>query len=206
MVTYLSICMAGPGCISRPTNRRGRKARMKTQTIQVLLVALSGTGVWAQSHPGAPYGARDPAVCKSTKDPVNGAPTVEQAKAYVLCGVSGEKEAGGYLYLISELKIEVAASSRPYNSWTDSTPDIDPHQPVYNIRGSYVSYQCTHPSQGGGFGLPAGQNCIRYDAGSNAPLRATGFCYKDSFADWHCKIKPIDVERPMKTGQPAPRQ
>lgn len=140
----------------------------------------------------------------STKEPVKGGPSVAQATQYVLCGVSGESEGRGYLYLISDLKIEVAPSGRPYNAWTDSTPDIDPKQPVYALRGSYVSYQCTHPAQGGGFGLPAGKNCIRYDAGSNMPLRATGFCYKDAFGDWHCKIKPIDVARPMKTGEAPP--
>jgi hypothetical protein len=177
---------------------------MKIQTISALLVMLGGPGIWAQSHPGAPYAARDPAVCPSTKEPAKGAPTVEQAKAYFLCGVTGEKEAGGYLYLTSELTIEVAPSSRPFNAWTDSTPDIDPKQPVYSIRGSYVSYQCSHPSVNGGFGLPAGKNCVRYDAGSNAPLRATGICYKDAFADWHCKMQPKDVPRPMPTGQPAP--
>lgn len=158
----------------------------------------------AESHPGAAFAARDPFVCASTKDPVKGAPTNAQATAYVRCGVSGEGVAGGYLYLMSDLKIEVAPSPRPYSAWTDSTPDIDPSQPVYPLRGSYVWYQCSHPSQGGGFGAPAGQNCVRYDAGSDAPLRATGFCYKDSFAEWHCKIKPTDVMRPNKTGQPAP--
>jgi hypothetical protein len=82
----------------------------------------------------------------SSTEPVKGAPTVEQAKAYFVCGVTGEKEAGGYLYLTSELTLEVAPGSRPYSAWTDSTPDIDPKQPVYSIRGSYVSYQCSHPS------------------------------------------------------------
>ena len=176
---------------------------MKAQTMAALFLALTAAGAWAQSHPGAPYGARDPAVCASTKDPVKGAPTAEQAKAYFLCGMTGEKETGGYLYLISDLKIDVAASSRPYLAWTDSTPDIDPKQPVYSIRGSYAIYQCMHPGQGGGDSYPFGKNCNRTDAGGNAPLRATGICYKDAFADWHCFMHATDV--PHETpGQPAP--
>ena len=176
---------------------------MKTRAMLTLLVVCSGaTGAWAQVHPGAAYGARDPEVCTSGKNPVKGGPTAEQARAYVQCGVSGESETGQTLWLMGELKIEVAPNARPFNYYSDSTGDIDPKQPVYDLRGSYVSYQCFHPGQG----YPAGKNCVRYDAGANAPLRATGFCYKDTFADWHCKIKPIDVLRPVATGQPPPGQ
>jgi len=176
---------------------------MKLQTIAALVVVLSGTGMGAEPHPGAPYGARDPAVCSSTKDPVKGAPSAAQAKAYFLCGLTGEKETGGYLYLISDLKVDVAGSSRPYNAWTDSTPDIDPKQPVYAIKGSYSLYQCMHPGQGGGNSYPIGKNCNRTDAGGNTPLRAAGICYKDSFAEWHCYMHITDA--PLDTlGVAAP--
>ncbi len=166
-------------------------------------MVLSGTGAWAQSHPGARYGARDPAVCASTKDPSKGALSAAQAQTYFLCGVTGEKEGNDVLYLISGLKIQVAPSSRPFNSWTDSVPDIDPNQPVYSIRGSYTAYTCYIPGQGGAFGFPMGKNCTRADAGGNAPFTAAGFCYKDSFGDWHCRMQP--KEAPQTTaGQPAP--
>jgi hypothetical protein len=168
-----------------------------------LMTFLGGTGVWAQSHSGAPYGARDPHVCGSTKDPVKGAPTAEQAKGYFLCGMTGERQVGGYLYLESDVKIEVAASSRPYNSWTDSTPDIDPKQPVYSIRGAFSAYQCMLPGSGGGDSYPIGKNCNRTDAGGGVPLRATGICYKDAFADWHCFMHATDAAKETP-GQPAP--
>ena len=81
---------------------------MRTQTMLVLLVVLSGTGGWAQSHPGAPFGARDPAACASRKAPAKGAPTVDQAKAYLFCDsellVAGTfGGSGAYLYLIADV-------------------------------------------------------------------------------------------------------
>jgi hypothetical protein len=177
---------------------------MKTQTMSALLVVLSCTGAWAQSHPGAPYGARDPAVCGSRKAPAKGAPTIDQAKAYFFCdselavpGTFGGN--GGHLYLVSDVKLDVASSSRPFNILTDSTSAIDPAQPVYNIRGSYAKYQCMTPGSGGGGTYPFGKNCNRYDI-----PKATGMCYKDTFADWHCVFLGGDPPQVTATGQPAP--
>ena len=107
------------------------------------LAIFSGTGAWAQPHPGAPYGARDPSVCASRKAPVKGAPTIDQAKAYFYCDT---ELANGYLYLVADVKIEVAPGSRPFNILTDTTGIIDPKQPIYNIRGSYSFYQCVNPA------------------------------------------------------------
>jgi hypothetical protein len=151
---------------------------MKMQSKMACLVVLSGTGVWAQSHPGAPFGARDPAVCASRKAPVKGAPTVDQAKAYFYCDT---ELANGYLYLVADVKVEVAPSARAFSILTDSTGIIDPKQPIYNIRGSYTAYQCVNPASATPGQFPAGKNCNSSDV-----TNATGMCYKDSFADWHC--------------------
>jgi len=159
---------------------------MRTQTVLALVVVLGGTGAWAQSHPGALFGARDPAVCPSRKNPVKGAPTVEQAKAYFYCdsesmipGTMGGS--GDHLYLVTDVKMEVAPSSRPFNIQTDPANDIDPKQPVYNIRGSYALFSCSTPGAGGGGTYPIGKNCGRQDF-----AKAAGMCHKDTFGDWHC--------------------
>lgn len=175
---------------------------MRVQTLLAFSVLLTGTGLWAQSHPGVPYGTRDPAVCPSTKEPAKGALSNDQARAYIHCGFNGEREGNDTIYLLSSLKIEVAPSSRPFNQWTDAAPDIDPKQPVYTIRGSYIAYICYIPGQGGAFGQAMGKNCIRMDAG-DAPLHAAGFCYRDSFNDWHCRKQPTDVVK-QTAAQPAP--
>jgi hypothetical protein len=88
---------------------------------------------------------------------------------------------GDHLYLVTEVKMEVAPTARPFNILTDPASDIDPKQPVYNIRGSYAQYQCNTPDSGGGGTFPIGKNCGRQDF-----LTAAGMCYKDTFADWHC--------------------
>jgi hypothetical protein len=35
-------------------------------------------------------------------------------------------------------------------------------------------------------------------------LRANEFCYKDAFAEWHCKIQPIDAVKDT-LDMPAPK-
>src|ERR1022692_1818980 len=136
---------------------------MKTQTLLALLTVIGGTSAWAQSHPGTPFGARDPHICKSRKDPAKGGPAADQAKAYFLCDnellVPGRfGGSGSYLYLVTELKIDVAPNARPFNIDTDAnnTGDIDPRQPVYNIKGTYAHYQCFTPDAGGGGTYPIG--------------------------------------------------
>lgn len=152
-----------------------------TRNLALMTLAfLTGAGqpVWAQAHPGAAFGARDPAVCASRKAPVKGAPTVEQADAYFRCD---NELVNGYLYLVTEVKIELSPSARAFNILTDSTGIIDPKQPIYNIRGNYAAYQCVNPASATPGQFPAGKNCNRSDVSN-----ATGMCYKDTFADWHC--------------------
>jgi hypothetical protein len=176
---------------------------LTTNAFSALLMAFAGTSLWAQSHPGAEFGARDPAVCASRKSPAKGAPTVDQAKTYFSCDSEGFTPfvfggSGAKLYLVTEVKIEVASSPRPFNILTDVDSAIDPKQPVYNIRGSYAGYWCKTPGAGGGGSYPIGKNCTR-----SAYSNAGGMCYKDTFADWHCILStgPPPSEIP---DQPAP--
>ena len=63
---------------------------------------------------GAVYGTRDPAVCKSKKEPATGAPSVQQAILYFRC--EKEKVGGGSdtnLYLFENVQLEVG-KGRPF--------------------------------------------------------------------------------------------
>ena len=146
---------------------------MKIETIAALLVILSGTGIGAEPHPGAIFGARDPAVCASRKDPAKGAPSVSQATAYFSCD---SELLNGYLYLVSDVKLQVAPSSRRFNILTDTTGIIDPKQPIWDIRGTYTKYQCNNPATGTPGEWPIGKNCNRSDV-----TNATGMCYQDTW-------------------------
>ena len=99
---------------------------------------------------------------------------------------------------MTNVKLEVASSSRPFNILTDPDSAIDPEQPVYNLRGSYEQYQCGTPDAGGGGSYPIGKNCTRHTFSN-----AGGRCYKDTFGDWHCVLSTGGP--PTETlGQPAP--
>ena len=63
--------------------------------------------------------------------------------------------------------------------------DVDPSEPVYPIRGSYLMYQCSniapgHPWQSV---YAAGKNCTIYDH-----KQAVGSCWKTTFGDWKCTM------------------
>src|SRR5258706_12797123 len=154
--------------------------------MRALLIAAAITampGVCAtQPGAGANYGARDPEACKSRKDPAKGAPTAEQARHYFACDsereVAGAVPRASRLYLVSDVVLEVAPVSRPFNIRTDTQTDIDPRQPVYNIRGSYAEYQCLHPESNGTGTNHKGRNGNRW-----ANATASGVCYVGPLAD-----------------------
>ncbi len=156
---------------------------MKTQTILISLVTACVTCALAQNHPGdgKQYDTRDPAVCRSTKEPAKGAPSGNQLKEYVQC--ANERIAGGYISLMQNLQIEIG-KSRPYSAWSDSGhTNIDNSEPVYPIRGTYDLYSCRPP---GSNGFPAGQNCNVRKA-----TEFKGTCYKTTFSDWSCPVQGI---------------
>lgn len=54
---------------------------------------------------------------------------------YVICGYEKEERVGELLlFLIDNIKLE-QGSSRSYQPYTDSYPDIDVRSPIYPIRG-----------------------------------------------------------------------
>lgn len=132
---------------------------------------------------GAPYGARDPETCPSRSAPASGAPSAEQAKHYLGCEI--EHVSGSMLYLLADVKVQVASSPRPYEVRHDIADQIDPQKPVYDIRGSYLKYQCPLTNSYDGEHFP-GKHCS-YANETNA----SGLCWQTSFGEWRCRM--IDV-------------
>jgi hypothetical protein len=139
-----------------------------TANIQAGAMRQAGSGT------GAPFGTRPPATC-------NRKVSINSSSVRQLVACDSEFVRGDNIHLITDLSVQLG-SPRAYNAMQDSSaPGIDPHQPVYDIKGSYTLYQCTavSPSQ-----TPYAQthNCTKY------PATAGGYgrCYTDTFGDKHC--------------------
>ena len=164
---------------------------MKTLSIVVgLAIAFP---VAAQQGSGAKYGSRDLRPCASTKGAGKGPPDMKTVTAAVLC--AHEKESSSMLYFVQDLKIDIASRGRPYNPRTDIMSEIDIDVPVYSIRGSYVSYQCSPIST---ILNNQGKNCNIY-----RQPNAAGQCYKTTFGDWKCSL--MDLNSKQEPGVPPPK-
>ena len=171
---------------------------MRRFVLEVLTIAGTIGLSYGQTGVGAKYDARDPVVCKSTKEPAKGGPSPSQANDYVRC--AAEKTGGGNIFLMENVQIEIG-KSRPFSSYTDvGNQDIDNSQPVYPIRGTADQYQCSPPGSSGGNVPAKGQNCWVTKAGPIA-----GICYKTTFGDWHCPVHGTgSAFAGMKTNMPPP--
>ena len=159
---------------------------MNSRAILTLLLTAGGTAAFAQSGIGAKFGARDPRICKSQKEPARGAPTADQLKEYFICEsekTAGDSGSAQLLYLVSNVTLEVA-KGRPFNMLTDSWTDIDPSQTVYPVRGGFTGWQC---SRLGSINGNPGKNCTKTEQ-----PHASGMCFKTTFSDWHCKMLDIN--------------
>ena len=145
-----------------------------------LITAWSADAV-AQPSAGGAFDARDPLTCPDKTDPTSGPINAQLAAKYVTC----EEESAGLttLYLVDNMKVQVGPS-RSFQFDTDGYDNVDPTQPVYPIRGSYVRYRCSHPNDAVG---NVGKNCSVYDQPN-----AVGSCSKTTFGDWHCHMKDLD--------------
>jgi hypothetical protein len=157
-----------------------------------------GTTLTRNTAIGAKFGAPGPRSCSSMNQPSKGAISPEQARAYVICGYEQDYQGGNEaLYLIGQVKIQVSRG-RPYEHVRDSLEQIDPHQLVYDIRGTSVTYQCVLP----GGTLDAGHLCSR-----TVNANDEGKCYKTTFNEWRCTWG--DLSAPMSTDTrlrvPAPK-
>jgi hypothetical protein len=144
-----------------------------------LIVFVGLPLAYAQKDSGKPYGARDPHTCASRKDPAKGALSAAQALQYLSCDMEGI-DGFGHLAQVADVKVEVA-KGRPFNINTDSTPDIDVSELVYNIRGGLTTGYCSIIDN---TVTVAGKNCLISDQPN-----AVGICYKSNFGDWHCSMR-----------------
>ncbi len=110
--------------------------------------------------------------------------TTALATKYVIC--SQEHVEGGNLYLAEDLTLQLGGAV-PYNALNfPYAHDIDPKAPVYPIRASYKSYQCSAISE---IMQNKGYNCNIYPR-----PQATGVCLKTTFGDWSCMITSADLD------------
>ena len=141
---------------------------------------------------GAAYGARNPRTCASTKAPVSGPLSAQQATQYVICGYEMEAQLVDLcLYLVDNIKLELG-SSRPYQPRTDSFADIDVRSPIYPIRGSYTTYTINR--------LYTGPEPRWQNTGKNCNISQnrlfTGVCYRTTFGDWSCVTSGVGSGHP----------
>ena len=154
----------------------------------------------AKTGDGKPFGARNPRSCTAQQLQGKGTPTADQLKLAFICeeeAVSAAATGGTVLTLVTDVKMEVA-KGRPFQMATDAWPDIDPSQPVYNVRGSFIEYRCTPLGKING---NPGANCMKYDHPS-----AKGECFKNTFGEWRCKFTDLNAQTTGKGVAPPAGQ
>lgn len=133
------------------------------------------------------YQARAPRTCSKVTKP----PSAALATVLVQCTMDALSDTG--LGLIQDVKLEMG-SPRAFVYWTDAGLDgIDLKADVYPLRGRYVGYFCRLISNM----APAGKSCVK----SAVPV-ATGWCWKNSFGEWKCKLQG---GAPAMEDAPAPK-
>lgn len=188
--------------MKKQTNQR--RQLLLPAAITTILMLGAFAAAFAQGKAGngigADYGARDPLTCQDMKKPLKGAPSAEQAKQYVICGLE-HVTGSNTLYLVEDVTV-VVGGAIPYNP--NNFPfasDINTKSPVYPIRASFNQYQCgrmykdpSHPLYN------VGKNCTEYGI-----PKSTGVCVKTTFGDWRCDITSRDDDpKPPKRGIPPP--
>ncbi len=128
-----------------------------------------------------------PRTCASLKSPTKGAPTIAQAEAYFICGAerSSNRVRDYRVRLVRNVQMEMspkpifvnaANASNVRDTISDSYITVDVEKPMYAIRGSFANYSCN-----GGNNSPT---CLE-----SIIVEAKGFCFVDTFSDWHCIMK-----------------
>ena len=114
----------------------------------------------------------------------DGPPTARQAMDLFIC--DSEKYVGGYVYLVSNVTVQIG-KSRPYSEGSDSgASDIDVTAAVYPIQGRVTGYQCNR--RDAMLGQDPDRNCLQ---SNSDPAR--GVCYKNTFGEWHCMMMGAGV-------------
>ena len=105
-----------------------------------------------------------------------------QARQYVIC--DQESADPRSISLVTSLRVQVASAPLVRNQLLAVThpADLDPNQPVWNIRGSFTQYQCAQ------FASMTTMNAYSHTHNCTATdlPEAAGLCYKSTFGEWHC--------------------
>lgn len=169
-----------PALRARAATAQDKQVEAETSAALTRQATRTGNGV------GAQFGTREPATCASRTAPARGAPSADQARQYFIC----DKEVAfmNTLSLVTNVKVQVAPVSEPPNQLVYSVPDMDPRQPVWDLRGGFTQYSCNKLSTMPGW--PTGMNAFARAHTCNAvdEPAATGVCYRNTFGDWHCSM------------------
>jgi hypothetical protein len=90
------------------------------------------------------------------------------------------------LFLVTKVQVQVAAVSHPPNLLVKeiTAATMDPREPIWDIRGSFTLYRCDALAS-----LIAQNDFARtHNCWVSEQPKATGYCYKDTFGDWHCGL------------------
>jgi len=161
----------------RPRTASPEDKRVAAETAAALARQPKGDSV------GAKYGTREPRTCANRTAPAHGAPSAEQARQYVICELE-QGDGHHALWLVTNVKVQVAPVSHPPNRGTIemTAATIDPREPAWDLRGSFTSYRCDAlDTLTGASDFARTHNCWVIDQ-----PKAAGYCWKDTFGDWHC--------------------
>lgn len=183
IVTFVIIPSNGPQDLTLSlTDVRARVATVEDKRVAVETAAALARQPHGNTL-GAKYGTRDPRTCSSRTAPAHGAPSAEQARQYVICELE-QGDGAGPLSLVTNVKVQVASVSHAPNQFVKeiTTARIDPREPIWDLRGSFTSYHCKSLGS-----LTASNDFARtHNCSMSDQPSATGYCYKDTFGDWHC--------------------
>ena len=168
--------------------------RARTATAEDQRVAAETAAALARQPKGnslgAKYGTREPRTCASRTAPSHGAPSAEQAKQYVICELE-RGDGANPISLVTNVKVQIASVSHEPNQFTKeiTAARIDPREPIWDLRGSFNLYSCRALDS-----LIASNNIARtHNCSMSEQSNATGYCYKDTFGDWHCGLMGTNI-------------
>jgi len=131
------------------------------------------SGVSGPVKANTDFATRDPRQCTG----FTAQPSVAAATILIQCTMDGKST--GYINLIQNVTVQLAAP-RAFIYTSDSfLNEIDTKAPVIPLRGSLTAYGCSTANTV----TVAGKNCESYEIPAG-----TGRCWKTTFGDWKCSM------------------
>jgi hypothetical protein len=151
----------------QPGRLRARAATGEDKRVDAETAAALARQPHSGNSLGTLYGSREPVTCASRAEPARGAPSATQARQYFICDQEREPYRNDHS-LVTNVTLQIASVSHPVN-----------------IRGSFTQYGCAKLTSIQG--CPNGNDFARtHNCIATAQPSATGYCYKNTFGDWHC--------------------